>query len=488
METERWALGLDPIDRTPTATPAPSEAQDPIDRTPTATPTLRKMSAPMGAPSPSHSPRLPSPPPFPEVQIGPQSPTSNAAPGESSQAHDDAAKYDQSATRRIRPGTKAADMASGPPLVPLDQVSRIFSCIRRTNTDKTQLDSSFQLQEHLQALYASLTKSKKGNNTIPINAETAYQLAKAPEGVDPLLWLYELCRKLVILENAIIVAFYQEDPPCSKDTCPEMRASEWQYLCAVHDPPKACYAIDYCNHTLDWAANQLTSPKIFPSRLTMGSASGGSQGGLRALTNIMRRCYRIFAHAWYQHRQVFWNIENSQGLYIFFKTVCDVYNLIPQDSYTVPPEAEGLASEEEPRELSRSTAKTMEPELLKQEESEATTSGSTGATTRRHKHTPSTGSAVTTIAESDEDDKEHHSPEKDVPLDVLSSSAFKASSSSIFSKGLATEAAKDNELTITGVPGATSGIGAIDLEEEGKEGSEEGSERDVSETETVVHS
>ena len=72
--------------------------------------------------SPSSSPRLPSPPPIPEVQISPRSPTvgedSNSVPATA----DDAKIADQS-MRRIRPGTKAADMASGPPLVPLNEVS-----------------------------------------------------------------------------------------------------------------------------------------------------------------------------------------------------------------------------------------------------------------------------------------------------------------------------------------------------------------------------
>ncbi|KAL9601464.1 MAG: hypothetical protein Q9219_002530 [cf. Caloplaca sp. 3 TL-2023] len=429
------------------------------------------MATSMGAISPSHSPRLPSPPPFTEVQIGPQSPSANAASGQPFQVNDDAERYDQSANRRIRPGTKAAEMASGPPLVPL-----------------SQLDSPFQLQEHLKALYASFTKSDEGNHSVPINAETAQRLAKAPEGVDPLLWLYELCRLLVIQENAVIVGFYSEHPPCSKDTCPEMRASEWQYLCAVHDPPKACYAIDYCNHTLDWAANQLTSPKIFPSRLTLGNqATGGSQGGLRALTNVMRRCYRIFAHAWYQHRQVFWNIENSQGLYVFFKTVCDVYSLIPHDSYTVPPEAEGLASSEvDSHEPSRATSKQPETEPPNPEEAEATTSISTGATTRRHKHTPSTGSSVTTIAEGDEDDKEHHSPDKDVPLDVLSTSALKASSSSILKTGAAVENPKETNPIDTSVQDITGSIRDIDVEED--EGPSAGNQSDEpSDAETVIH-
>jgi len=69
--------------------------------------------------SPSSSPRLPSPPPFTEVQIGPKSPTIGEGPesqlGETN-------KQDDGSTRRIRPGTKAADMASGPPLIPLAEV------------------------------------------------------------------------------------------------------------------------------------------------------------------------------------------------------------------------------------------------------------------------------------------------------------------------------------------------------------------------------
>ncbi|KAL8703619.1 MAG: hypothetical protein Q9201_003189 [Fulgogasparrea decipioides] len=436
-----------------------------------ATPEPNTMAAPMGPLSPSHSPRLPSPPPFPESQIGPQSPTANPAQGISTQEPHDATRYDESANRRIRPGSTSAEMDAGPPLVPLNQI-----------------DSSFQLQEHLKSLYAKYTRSEDGKTSVPINAETARLLAKHPDNVDPLLWLYELCRHLVNKENYVVVGFFNESPPCSKDTCPEMRASEWQYLCAVHDPPKGCCAIDYCTHTLDWAANQLTSSKIFPSRLTLGSqATGGSQGGLRALTNVMRRCYRIFAHAWYQHRQVFWNIENSMGLYILFKTVCDKYNLIPQDSYTIPPEAEGLSqSEEEPQEVNRSGAKQPEPEPSKPAEPEAATTISTGATTRRHKHTPSTGSAVTTIAESEEDDKEHHSPDKDVPLDLLQSSALKASSTSVLTKKPGTEKGKESEAAKKDVKDMTSGMQDMGMKEK-EESSASMESGEESEAETVLH-
>ena len=127
----------------------------------------------------------------------------------------------------------------------------------------------------------------------------------------------------------------------------------------------------------------------------------------------------MFAHAWFQHRQVFWNVEANEGLYIFFKTVCDVYNLILEDNYTVPPEAEGISTEDRQTneekgphpDVSASIRHSSIVEMGKEEfddptdESvETTTTISTGTTTRRHKHTPSTGSSVTTILEGEEEE------------------------------------------------------------------------------------
>ena len=348
----------------------------------------------------------------------------------------------------------------------------MYACFFIKNlADHSKLDSPFQLQEHLKALYYHLTKLDANDTTIPISHATAVNIATPPENVDRSLWLYELCRLLVQKANNLLVAFFSDSPACSAQTCPEMRASEWQYLCAVHDPPKSCCAIDYCCHTLDWAANVLTSQKHFPSRLTLGSdASGGSLQGVKQLTNIFRRVYRIFAHAWFQHRQVFWQVEGNEGLYIFFKTVCDMYNLIPEDNYTVPPEAEGITSEKEYRgfdegqyseTMSSSSqgsiirppkegqATTEDPATVtstmktgatfdkqKEDSTNATTTTiSTGATTRRHKHTPSLGSAVTTIAEGDEDESTgaRSSAEADESEDLLPKQVTR-SSTVVFSR------------------------------------------------------
>lgn len=249
---------------------------------------------------------------------------------------------------------------------------------------------------------------------IAVDKDVALKLAQPPDNVDKTLWLYELCRFLTQKVNSIIVALFSDTPPCSSITCPEMRASEWQYLCAVHDPPKSCCAIDYCCHTLDWAANTLTSPKHFPSRLALGTDQSTQHSQIRQLTNIFRRVYRIFAHAWFQHREMFWKVEGRTGLYIIFKTVCDVYGLIPEDNYTIPPEAEGI---EPPTENM-----SIPPLILKREPSDsgpqekgssAIIEGlsehtlSTAGTTKRHRHSPSVGAtSVTTVVEEAEEEED----------------------------------------------------------------------------------
>jgi Mob1/phocein family len=195
-----------------------------------------------------------------------------------------------------------------------------------------------------------------------------------------------------------------------------MRASEWQYLCAVHDPPKSCCAIDYCCHTLDWAANTLTSPKHFPSRLALGTETNSAHQQVRQLTNIFRRVYRIFAHAWFQHRDMFWKVENKSGLYIFFKTVCDVYSLIPEDNFTIPSEAEGIDS------TPVSTAMNPPTILQKDDQIQATnengpegaadTTMASGNTAKRHRPTPSIGAtSVATVVEENEEEEEHQPKE-----------------------------------------------------------------------------
>ncbi|RYC63648.1 hypothetical protein CHU98_g2547, partial [Xylaria longipes] len=271
---------------------------------------------------------------------------------------------DANARRRIHPGTKSENMAAGPPLVPLNE-----------------LDSAFQLQEHLAALHYHHTAA----GTTAITRATAAQLAQPPLGIDRTLWLYELCRFLIAQCNSLIVGFLFDSPPCSSATCPEMRASEWQFLCAVHEQPKSCCAIDYCCHTLDWAANVVTNPKIFPSRFVLVSEGHDKSAVLKNLVNVFRRLHRIFAHAWFQHRGVFWSVESQTGLYAFFKTVCDLKEekRLTVTSIAKPPSHhnDSLEHDDDRNNLHARRSNTA-----------------------RHSSRPSTGSAVTTVIEEGEDE------------------------------------------------------------------------------------
>jgi Mob1/phocein family len=378
---------------------------------------LKTTSQPAMAASPSSSPRLPSPPPIAEDQIGPKSPLT--AVSDEQAKIDFPENFNQGASRRIRPGTKAADMPEGPPLMELTEARISASSYAGSPANLCKIDSPFQLTEHLKALYNAAIHPTNANVSIPIDRQTAIRLSQPPDGVDRALWLYELCRFLCQKVNSIIIALFADNPPCSAQTCNEMRASEWQYLCAVHDPPKPCCAIDYCCHTLDWAANILTSPKQFPSRLALGTEANTAHQQLRQLTNIFRRVYRIFAHAWFQHRDMFWKVEGQTGLYVFFKTVCDVYGLIPEENYTVPPEAEGMESVSretviEPRRPSVLHRKVVEQPATggQAEASPPDVAGNlttaTVHTTKRHRHVPSTDAAsiTTVIEEAEEEEKQ----------------------------------------------------------------------------------
>ncbi|KOS18261.1 MOB kinase activator-like 4 [Escovopsis weberi] len=328
------------------------------------------------------SPRLPSPPPAAEIQFGPNSPAGEPAAmleaSEIEQSH-----LDANSRRRIHPGTKSCDMAAGPPLVPLNE-----------------LDSPFQLQEHLAALHYHHTKS----GTEALTRLAALHLTQSPSGIDRTLWLYELCRFLISQCNSLIIGFLFDTPPCSATTCPEMRASEWQFLCAVHEQPKSCCAIDYCCHTLDWAANVVSDQRIFPSRFVVVNDAQSKNVGIKSLVNVFRRLHRIFAHAWFQHRSVFWSVEGQTGLYLFFKTVCDLYDLLPAENYILPPEAEGLEAPAAESEAEKPPPTILKPPTRGTAPEEENIHVSRTSTRRHIRSSPSTGSSVTTVPESDEED------------------------------------------------------------------------------------
>ncbi|KAI7305489.1 hypothetical protein KC315_g14647 [Hortaea werneckii] len=123
-----------------------------------------------------------------------------------------------------------------------------------------QLDSPFHLTENLKALHYSYTI---------IVWDLVYPSSDAANEI----WLYKLGGFLIQKINHVIVTLFANTPAYPVQTCPETRLSEWKFLCAEHDPLRNRSAIAYCCHTLDRAAMILTSSKMFPAGLELGSTA-----------------------------------------------------------------------------------------------------------------------------------------------------------------------------------------------------------------------
>lgn len=142
------------------------------------------------------------------------------------------------------------------------------------------------------------------------------------------------CRRLAQdLTHPLITTLQQE---CTRQTCPEMKAGEWLYLCVAHGNDgsmEQCCAIDYILHTLDSATALLSSPRAFPSRLQIPGTSH------RHFSSLARRLGRIFAHAYFHHREAFEQAEVESSLYARFLALSSKFELVPPEFLPIPAEA-----------------------------------------------------------------------------------------------------------------------------------------------------
>ncbi|ORZ05896.1 preimplantation protein 3 [Lobosporangium transversale] len=176
------------------------------------------------------------------------------------------------------------------------------------------IESAFALREYLQALIRQ----------DPHNLDLLIAL---PAGQDEHSWLYEHLCQICLELNYLIVHL---EPECTPEACPEMRAEEWKYFCATHPTPRECCAIDYLTHTLDGASALLNNVKVFPSRICV------PEGSVKNFQNIARRLYRIFAHAYFHHRDIFDAFEAETSLYERFLRLSRTRQLITEKLIIIP--------------------------------------------------------------------------------------------------------------------------------------------------------
>ncbi|CAO3696272.1 hypothetical protein G6F70_003616 [Rhizopus microsporus] len=201
-----------------------------------------------------------------------------------------------SSLRRLYPGTSLEEAFQWP-FEPIDS-----------------LDSSFSVQEYLQQL-------------IRQDCSNVQRIVELPESVERDIWQYEHLRQVCLELSLLVVALESE---CTKQVCPEMKADGWMYLCAAHPSTQSCPAIDYIVHTLDGATILLNNNKYFPSRISIPEPS------LKHFQSVARRLYRIFAHAYFHHREVYEYFENDTYLYARFLLLSRTYGLIPSNLINIP--------------------------------------------------------------------------------------------------------------------------------------------------------
>lgn len=94
-------------------------------------------------------------------------------------------------------------------------------------------------------------------------------ILEEPMQFHPSLWKYYQLKYILVLIyrqvclqlDELFCMLLQE---CSTKSCPEMKASEWVYLCAAHTEPSSCSAIDYILHTLESASTLLNAGAVGP--------------------------------------------------------------------------------------------------------------------------------------------------------------------------------------------------------------------------------
>jgi len=146
--------------------------------------------------------------------------------------------------------------------------------------------------------------------------------------------LEEYVRKQVsrfVIQLNVLACYLGE--VCTYSSCPQMTATkDVLYLCAAHEVAKECCAIDYISHCLDGATSLLTSEDV----MSHSSSGKNQEVNLQPFRVIMRRLYRLFAHAYFHHIDTFKRFEQETELFDHFCTFATSFNLISSADMLVP--------------------------------------------------------------------------------------------------------------------------------------------------------
>lgn len=138
---------------------------------------------------------------------------------------------------------------------------------------------------------------------------------RLPIGVSENEWI--AARTVLIWQEVLWVAAVLEDI-CTPESCPKMSAGQrisyaWQVPGSTH-PPEKCCAPQYVQQCLDWVLPKLRDPKFIPHD---GQPFPANFKG--DMQQLHKRFFRIYAHTYMHHYQVFRDHEAEAHLNAIYK-------------------------------------------------------------------------------------------------------------------------------------------------------------------------
>ncbi|KIR35942.1 Mob1 family protein [Cryptococcus deuterogattii MMRL2647] len=234
------------------------------------------------------------------------------------------------ASYRLKRGTKLAEIPPQPPTPSVPPLST--------------LNGPFQLAEYLALKVKHDPHDVNGLVKVPVGDGSM-----DGKGPDRDVWIYEHLRRIPIDLTPLVTALL---PICTRETCPQMRSSEWSYFCVAHgNGTRECSTIDYILHTLDSTVTLLNNPKHFPSRMHIPPAS------VSHFPSIFRRLSRIFSHAYFHHRETFIMAEVENSLYARFVELCEAYELVGERLLVIPKEVVSKFRDDDEEDIGRDQGK-----------------------------------------------------------------------------------------------------------------------------------
>ena len=144
-----------------------------------------------------------------------------------------AAKKVIQTSSRVSQKTMTAVTTSAPPPAPhkhrVMRGARYSTEAPATLPPLFSLDSAFQLQEYIAQLVKFNPHDVDAIVSLPPNATSN---EGSGGDVDLNCWIYEQIRRLAQDLTSPLITHLQHE--CDRNSCPEMKAGEWLYLCVAH--------------------------------------------------------------------------------------------------------------------------------------------------------------------------------------------------------------------------------------------------------------